>query len=113
MPFIDVKTNVSVSEDQKESIKTALGMAITAIPGKSESWLMVEIEPERKLYFKGTDAPAALVAVSVFGSPDSASFAKLTDRICTILNSELGIDTARTYVKYEATRDWGWNGSNF
>ena len=47
------------------------------------------------------------------GSADSASFNKLTDSICTLLNSELGIDTARTYVKYEATKDWGWNGSNF
>lgn len=113
MPFINVKTNTPVSKDKETALKAALGEAISIIPGKSESWLMVEIEPERKLYFKGTDAPAAMVAVSVFGSPDSASFAKLTDRICTILNSELGIDTARTYVKYEATRDWGWNGSNF
>lgn len=113
MPFINVKTNTPVSKDKETALKAALGEAISIIPGKSESWLMVEIEPERKLYFKGTDEPAAMVAVSVFGSADSASFSKLTDRICTILNSELGIDTARTYVKYEATRDWGWNGSNF
>ncbi|WP_044974048.1 phenylpyruvate tautomerase MIF-related protein [Ruminococcus sp. HUN007] len=113
MPFINVKTNTPVSKDKETALKSALGKAISIIPGKSESWLMVEIEPERKLYFKGTDAPAAMVSVSVFGSADSASFSKLTDSICTILNSELGIDTARTYVKYEATRDWGWNGSNF
>ena len=32
MPFIDVKTNVKVSEEQKNSIKSAMGQAITAIP---------------------------------------------------------------------------------
>ena len=113
MPFINVKTNTPVSKDKETALKSALGKAISIIPGKSESWLMVEIEPERKLYFKGSDAPAAMVSVSVCGSADSASFNKLTDSICTLLNSELGIDTARTYVKYEATKDWGWNGSNF
>ncbi|MBR6837579.1 MAG: hypothetical protein IKM72_16480 [Oscillospiraceae bacterium] len=113
MPFINVKTNTPVSKDKETALKSALGEAISIIPGKSESWLMVEIEPERKLYFKGSDAPAAMVSVSVCGSADSASFNKLTDSICTLLNSELGIDTARTYVKYEATKDWGWNGSNF
>ena len=53
MPFINVKTNVSVTEDKAESIKSLFGQAITAIPGKSEAWLMVEIESERRLWFKG------------------------------------------------------------
>ena len=113
MPFINVKTNTEVSKDKETAIKSALGQAITAIPGKSENWLMVEIEPERKLYFKGSDAPAAMVEVSVFGSPNSSAFSNLTNQICTILNSELSIESARIYVKYEATSDWGWNGSNF
>lgn len=113
MPFINVKTNSSVSKEKEVALKSALGQAITAIPGKSENWLMVEIEPERKLYFKGTDAPAAMVEVSVFGSSNPSAFGNLTNQICTILNGELGIDTSRIYVKYEATSDWGWNGSNF
>lgn len=113
MPFINVKTNTAVPKEKEIVLKTALGQAITAIPGKSESWLMVEIEPERNLYFKGSDAPAAMVEVSIFGSADSASFNKLTNSICSILNEELAIEQSRVYVKYEATRDWGWNGSNF
>ncbi len=113
MPFIKVKTNTAVSKDKEIALKSALGQAITAVPGKSENWLMVEIEPERKLYFKGTDAPAAMVEVSVFGSANSSAFSALTNQICGILNSELSIDSSRVYVKYEATQDWGWNGSNF
>lgn len=113
MPFINVKTNSAVSKDKEIALKSALGQAITAIPGKSENWLMVEIEPERKLYFKGSDAPAAMVEVSVFGAPNSSAFSNLTNQICSILNSELSIESSRIYVKYEATSDWGWNGSNF
>lgn len=66
MPFINVKTNAAVPSDKETAIKTALGQAISAIPGKSESWLMVGIEPEYILYFKGDNAPAAMVEVSIY-----------------------------------------------
>ncbi|MGN0576446.1 MAG: phenylpyruvate tautomerase MIF-related protein [Ruminococcus sp.] len=113
MPFIKVMTNASVSENEKNSIKTALGRNITVIPGKSEDWLMVGIEPEYTLYFRGEDLPAAMVEVSIFGSPDSSALNALTEKICHILNVTLNIETSRIYVKYSSTSDWGWNGSNF
>lgn len=67
MPFINVKTNVPVGSDKEKAIKSALGRDITALPGKTENWLMVGLEPECHLWFKGTDEPAALVDVSVYG----------------------------------------------
>lgn len=113
MPFINVMTNTAVSGEKKTAIKSALGKAITAIPGKSESWLMVGIAPDYTLYFKGDDAPAAMVEVSVFGGANPSAYSKLTAEICGILNGELDIDPARIYVKYTETSNWGWNGGNF
>ena len=113
MPFINVKTNVPVAQDKKESIKSALGKAITAIPGKSEGWLMVGIEPEYDLWFKGSDAPAAMVEVSVFGSASASAYNALTAKVTDILGGDLGISPDRVYVKYFETSNWGWNGSNF
>lgn len=34
MPFINSKISVALSEDQEQEIKSRLGQAITAIPGK-------------------------------------------------------------------------------
>ena len=113
MPFIDIKTNVAVAAEKEENIKTAMGQAITSIPGKSESWLMVGIEPEFKLYFKGTKDPAAMVQVSIYGSADSSAKNKLTGKISEILGDELGISPSRIYESYAETPDWGWNGANF
>ncbi len=113
MPFINVKANTPISAEQKTAIKSALGEAIATIPGKSEGWLMVGIEPEYTLFFKGSDAPAAMVEVSVYGKANPTAFDELTGKICSILNEQLSIDSARIYVKYSATADWGWNGSNF
>ncbi|MGN0612470.1 MAG: phenylpyruvate tautomerase MIF-related protein [Porcipelethomonas sp.] len=113
MPFINVKTNAKVPADKETSLKSALGQAITAIPGKSESWLMVGIEPEHILYFKGDNSPAAMVDVSIFGHADSSSYDNLTAEICKIINEQLSIEQSRIYIKYSEIENWGWNGSNF
>ena len=113
MPFVNVKTNAAVSAEKEENIKSALGQAITAIPGKSEGWLMVGIEPEYKLWFKGTSDPAAMVSVAIYGSADRAAKNKLTGKISEILGDELGISPSRIYVSFAETADWGWNGANF
>ena len=42
MPFIHVQTNTAITDEQAKNIKTHLGLAITAVPGKTENWLMVE-----------------------------------------------------------------------
>lgn len=113
MPFINVKTNTPVSPEEENNIKSALGEAITSIPGKSEGWLMVGIEPEYKLYFKGTKDPAAMVEVSLYGSAEPAAMGKLTEKISDIVGNELSISPSRIYVSYMCTPNWGWNGANF
>jgi len=43
MPFIDTKTNVTITKEKEKELKERLGKAISIIPGKSESWLMLAI----------------------------------------------------------------------
>ena len=45
MPFINVMTNSEIKD--KNALKSELGNAITAIPGKSEAWLMVSLRIRR------------------------------------------------------------------
>ena len=113
MPFIQVKTNQSIPAAQAESIKSQLGQAITAIPGKSEGWLMVGLEGDAQLFFRGTADPAAMVSVSIYGSASGNALDTLTAHITGILTDALGIPSDRIYVSYSATDNWGWNGSNF
>ena len=64
MPFINVRTNTAVSDTAEQAMKRQLGQAIEALPGKSEAWLMVNFEPEARLWFAGSDDAAAMVEVS-------------------------------------------------
>lgn len=113
MPYINTVTNVKVSEEKADAIKSRFGKAIEAFPGKSEAWLMMGIKDDYKMYFRGSDEYCAFVNVSVFGSLASDSCEKMTALVCDILSEELGLEKNRIYVKYDASADWGWNGGNF
>ena len=115
MPVIHTHVSVPTTPEQREALKAAYGKAITAVPGKSEGWLMCPFEDNMPIYFGGSDdQPAAYVEVNVFGrSVPGSTWEKLTESIMAALNSTLGIPEDRTYIRYTATTDWGWNGSNF
>lgn len=112
MPFIDCKINVQLTKQQVTEIKTELGKAISIIPGKSENWLMVNIQPECSLYFRGNnEKPTAMVSVTIYGSASPNAYNSLTSQINTILSSVAGIE--EMYVSYSETNNFGYNGSNF
>ncbi|MBQ3888097.1 MAG: hypothetical protein II735_09005 [Clostridia bacterium] len=112
MPFINTKVNVSISQEQEQTLKTQFGKAIALI-GKSESWLMLNFEDNGKLWFKGSDSPAAIAEVSLYGRASAASYDALTARLTEILSTVLGITPGRIYVKYSEIEYWGMAGSNF
>ena len=113
MPYIHIHTNASVPAEKAQAIKQKLGRAITAVPGKSEQWLMVEITDGAALYFQGSDAPAGIAEVSLYGNASGNALDQLTGQITGILTEELTLPPDRVYVSYMTTPNWGWNGHNF
>lgn len=112
MPFIELKTNQNI-EKIKDTLKAELGDAITAIPGKSETWLMVELEGDKAMYFKGSDEPCAMFEIAIFGKASDDTYDDLTNRICEISERLLSVPADRTYVKYSEIDHWGYNNFNF
>lgn len=114
MPYIKTTTNVEISEEKRLNLQKKLGQAIALIPGKTETWLMLAFEDKISMAFKGnSDEPFAFADVSIFGKASDAAYDRLTAAICEIFSEELGVPQANTYVKYEESDHWGWNGSNF
>ena len=50
MPVIHTHVSVSTTPGQREALKAAYGKAITAVPGKSEGWLMCPFEDNMPLH---------------------------------------------------------------
>ncbi|MBQ4128264.1 MAG: hypothetical protein IJD68_00660 [Ruminococcus sp.] len=113
MPFIDARFSTPVNETQKESIKKKLGEAITLI-GKSEAYLMVQVEGDCNLYFKGNkDADSAYFEVKLLGKASKSQYTDLTTALCKLATSELGISGDRVYVKFEECEFWGYDSFMF
>ena len=102
MPFINAKTNVGISKEQETVLKERLGQAISMLPGKSESWLMIALEGDIPMYFRGEGSePVAYVEVRVYGGAPSDACDRMTAA------------PDHLYISYFGTGDWGWNGRNF
>lgn len=113
MPFINTKTNVAISKNQEERIKNRLGAAASLI-GKSESYLMVNMEDHCRLYFGGDgETPAAFVEIRLFGKASKEAYGKMTKAVTNIIEGELDIPGNRIYVQYEEVPNWGLDGENF
>ncbi len=114
MPYIQLKTTAAVSDEKRYALKAAFGKAIENFPGKTESWLMVNIEDGKKMWFRGDNsADTAMVDVELLGSVSPDGSSRMTAELCEILHKMLGIAPDRVYVKYTGYQHWGWNGGNF
>ena len=71
-----------ISEEKETQLKERLGQAIAIIPGKSESWLMLAIEGEIPMYFRGDNSePVAFIEIKTFGSASSDVYEKMTKEL--------------------------------
>lgn len=114
MPYIEAKLSCKLSPEKIEMLKSGFGKAIECIPGKSEGWLMVNIEDGKNMFFKGNaNGDTAFIAVSVFGKAPDKACSALTGEICSLISNITGISPDRTYITYSEFDKWGWNGSNF
>ena len=113
MPYINTKTNVEISKAQEKNIKTKLGKAVGLL-SKPESYLMVNMEDNCRLYFAGDgDKPAAFVEIRLFGRASERAYDQMTAAVTDIIKDELGVPANRIYVQYEEVPHWGYAGSNF
>lgn len=113
MPYIDLKTTVKLTDSQKETIKSELGKALSAI-NKPEAFLMVGINDGYELWMAGEKLEKGVYTeVSLLGDAGSEKYNKLTGLICELLQKELDVPGENIYVTYHPLSDWGWNGKNF
>ncbi len=112
MPFINLKTNIKITEDREDILRKELGEAITVIPGKSEAWLMLGFQDEMKMAFRGDASPLAMIEVDIYGKADPTYYDILTRRLCDITSATLSIPGERIYVKYSEVDHWGYDGEN-
>ena len=110
MPFIEVKTSVALTSEQKIELKSGLGEVITLIAGKTESVLMVGLIGDYDLYFAGEDIKGAYVEVKMFKTTTRESKTAVNDGICDLLTNVLNISREKIYITFFEQAEWGFKG---
>ena len=112
MPLLVLTTNTTI--DDCQHIAQQASKLTAEILGKPESYVMVKIQPGQALIFAGTDEPAAHVKLKSLGLPENNT-ADFSSKICSLINSELNINSARIYIEFASPERhmWGWNGKTF
>ena len=113
MPFIHVRTNVSVEDSIKSKRERDFGKAISFLPGKSQDWLRTRIEDNCRRTFSGSNEPLRRIQVSVYGKASAKDYDCFTGKLTDLVASYLPRRKDRIYVSYFETPYWGYNGSNF
>ena len=114
MPFITARVNVPLTKEEELKIKSGLGKAIELVPGKSEEYLLLNIEDECHMYLRGDgDIPIAYIEAAIWGNEAHLGYDLFTAEVTQIFSEILDIPPNHVYIRYSDIPDWGVGGMNF
>ncbi|HEC12715.1 MAG TPA: hypothetical protein ENI80_05625 [Acidiferrobacteraceae bacterium] len=114
MPYLKIQTNLPHDDNTRQNFLKKASAAVASELGKPESYVMVAFDPVIPMMFAGKDAPCAFMELKSIGLPESKTTA-LSKSLCNLIESELGIPSARSYIEFsDAPRAmWGWDRKTF
>lgn len=111
MPYISVNVTGTLSDAQKDAIKSGLGAKIGLIPNKKESVLMVDLSENHTMYFAGEKRSLAFVDVRCYKSAAFEDKKAFTEAVFQLLQEVIGLTADDIYLSYGEYDTWGTKGS--
>lgn len=114
MPYLKLKTNVPVTEQQSAPLLNRLSKVMAQGTSKPERYVLIELQDNNAMLFAGSNAPLAYLECKSIGL--STSQAKtLSAAITQVLTETLAIKSDRIYIEFSdcPAEFWGWNGGTF
>ncbi len=112
MPLLTITTNTQI-EDTSAFSEQASSL-VAKLLGKPESYVMVSVTDNHNLVFAGNHEPCALLELKSLGLPENST-AEFSSSLCTFIEQQLGINSARVYVEFSNPdrHMWGWDKRTF
>ena len=109
MPYISLKTNHKLTLRQENTIKSKSGELISLIPGKTEKALMIHMEDDQIMYFKGEETPCMMIEINLYKSAKFDDKKKLTEAMIQMIHETTKIEADNIYVIFHEFDHWGLN----
>ncbi len=111
MPYISIKTSVTLTMSQENKIVERLGDLITIIPGKAEERLMVRLEDNQLMYYQGAQGDFLMCDVKMFGKAPMEAKDEFTTEVFKMLEKVSKVPLKNMYLNISETNNWGTNGN--
>ena len=113
MPYLTVQTNVADSQITNDFLKQ-LSAKVAEVVGKPEQYVVIHVSGGQKLFFAGTNDPAAIMELASIGL-SSGQTANISNVIMSFFEEKLSIKTSRIYIKFTNVTGnmMGWNKGTF
>lgn len=106
MPYVHMSIAKKLTDEQQEAVKTSIGQLIEILPGKSEKVLMIRMDDDQRMYFRGVPENCAYVNVCLFlMSPDEKK-GEFARAFVASLSELAGIDTANIFLSFSEFGNW-------
>lgn len=112
MPFLKITTNSPVQS--KNKVTQACSEFVSALLGKSEKFVMIEISDQNVMSFGGGTEPLAYIELKSIGLPIEKT-KELSSKMCDFISEIFNIEKSRIYIEFSNVERnmWGWNGRTF
>ena len=111
MPYIAVNTSLSLSDAQRETVKTELGKLIEILPGKSEASLMIDFSDARPMYFRGAPmSGCAFMDVRLYGKSETEAKKQFVQQVFRMMEHVLGVKSSEMFLNITEMEQWGSGG---
>ena len=112
MPVLQITTNVTIGD--ADALSKQASNLVAEILGKSESYVMVNINDNADLVFAGTNEPCAHLILKSLGLPESETKA-YSEKLCSFVEQQLGVSPSRIYIEFfnPERHMFGWDSRTF
>lgn len=110
MPFITFKTTKTLTLNQEKLLKDRVGRLITIFPQKSEEQLMIHIEDNQVMYFKGQEIECMKIDCQLFYHVDLSYKKQFVEELMKSVEEITKIPTFCQYMTMSEYDHWGRNG---
>ena len=110
MPFIGCQMNKQITKEQAYKLKRRFGKSIELFPRIKEDVLMVSIQDECDMAFKGNaNIPMAFVDVRIFAGAleENPNFGVVSKYMIEAISDEVEIPEDNIYITFASVANWG------
>lgn len=110
MPYIKFTTTKTLTLKQEKDLTKITGQLITILPNKKEENLMIHIEDNQLMYFKGKEMDCMKIECQLFHQMELKYKQEFVKQLTKNIEEITKIPVTQQYMTIEEYDNWGKNG---